>query len=69
VNTEKVLPPMRFRPRPARVRILIGEPIRVEPVARGHALRAATAQLTEQLERAVAELRRPYGEPAHVWLD
>lgn len=69
VNTEKVLPPKRFRPRLARVRILIGEPIRVEPVPRGHALRAATAQLTEQLEHAVAELRRPYGEPAHVWLD
>jgi hypothetical protein len=51
------------------VRIVIGEPIRVERVPRGEALRAATAELTERLEQAVADLRRPYGEPAHVWLD
>jgi len=69
VDTEKVLPPKRFKPRARRVRIVIGEPIRVERVGRGQALRDATAQLTEQLELAVAELRRPYGEPAHVWLD
>jgi 1-acyl-sn-glycerol-3-phosphate acyltransferase len=69
VNTEKVLPPKRFKPRPARVRILIGEPIRVDPVERGQALRDAATKLTEQLEQTIAELRRPYGEPAHVWLD
>jgi 1-acyl-sn-glycerol-3-phosphate acyltransferase len=69
VNTEKVLPPTRVRPRPVRVRILIGEPIHVERVERGQALRDAAARLTEQLEQAVAELRRPYGEPDHAWLD
>lgn len=69
VNTERVLPPTNFRFRPARVRILIGEPIRVSSPGRGKALREAAVQLTEQLEQAVAELRRPYGEPAHAWLD
>jgi hypothetical protein len=68
VNTEKVLPPNRFKPRPARVRILIGEPIRVDPVESGQKLRDAATRLTEELEQAIADLRRPYGEPAHAWI-
>jgi 1-acyl-sn-glycerol-3-phosphate acyltransferase len=68
VNTEKVLPPNRFKPRLARVRILIGEPIRVDPVESGQKLRDAATRLTEELEQAIADLRRPYGEPAHAWI-
>jgi 1-acyl-sn-glycerol-3-phosphate acyltransferase len=66
VNTERVLPPKRFRFKLARVRIVIGEPIRVE---RAVVTLDAATRLTEQLERAISELRGPYGEPAHSWLD
>jgi len=66
VNTEKVLPPKRRKIGLPRVRIVIGEPIRV---TRADATREAANRLTQQFERAVAELLRPYGEPAHVWLD
>jgi len=66
VNTERVLPPRRFRVRPARVRILIGEPILV---GRTDATPDAVAKLTELLEQTVLDLRRPYGAPAHSWID
>lgn len=66
VNTEKVWPPKRLKIRLTRVRIVIGEPIRVE---RGAANREAVVRLTRHLEQVIAELRAPYGEPAHVWLD
>jgi 1-acyl-sn-glycerol-3-phosphate acyltransferase len=65
VNTERVLPPRRLKIRFPRVRIVIGEPIRVGPA---RPTREAIVRLTEQLEQAVDELRRPYGEPAHAWL-
>lgn len=66
VNTEKVLPPKRRKVGLTRVRILIGEPIRV---ARSEVTREAADRLTRQIEQAIADLRSPYGEPAHVWLD
>lgn len=66
VHTEKVWPPKRVKIRLTRVRIVIGEPIRVERAA---ATREAVVRLTQQLEEVIAELRAPYGEPAHVWLD
>jgi 1-acyl-sn-glycerol-3-phosphate acyltransferase len=66
VNTEKVLPPTRRKIGLTRVRILIGEPIRV---ARAEVTREAADRLTRQIEQTIADLRRPYGEPAHVWLD
>jgi len=66
VNTEQVVDPRTFRVRVARVRILIGEPIRVE---RKRATAEAAGRLTELLEAAIRDLRGPYGEPAHEWLD
>jgi 1-acyl-sn-glycerol-3-phosphate acyltransferase len=66
VNTERVLPPRRLRIRLPRVRILIAEPIRVERAA---VTPEAARSLTEQFERTIVELRRPYGEPAHAWID
>jgi 1-acyl-sn-glycerol-3-phosphate acyltransferase len=66
VNTEKVLPPKRLKIGMSRVRILIGEPI---TVARSDVTREAADRLTRQIEQTIADLRRPYGEPAHVWLD
>lgn len=66
VNTEKVLPPKRRKIGLTRVRILIGEPIRV---ARSDVTREAADRLTREIEQTIADLRRPYGEPAHVWLD
>jgi 1-acyl-sn-glycerol-3-phosphate acyltransferase len=66
VNTEKVLPPKRRKIGLTRVRIVIGEPIRV---VRAEVTREAADRLTKQIEQTIADLRRPYGEPAHVWLD
>ena len=66
VNTERVIPPKRFKIGLPRVRIVIGEPI---PVERARVTSKAATRLTQELERTVSELRRPYGEPAHVWLD
>jgi 1-acyl-sn-glycerol-3-phosphate acyltransferase len=65
VNTERVLPPKQRKIGLPRVRILIGEPIRVE---RGRATREAAQQLTDRIEQTIADLRRPYGEPAHLWI-
>jgi hypothetical protein len=48
------------------VRIVIGEPVLVE---RGPAKRDAAQRLTERIERTIAELRRPYGDPSHAWID
>jgi 1-acyl-sn-glycerol-3-phosphate acyltransferase len=66
VNTERAFPPKRRRFRPTRVRIVIGEPVLVE---RGPAKRDAAQRLTERIERTIAELRRPYGDPSHAWID
>jgi hypothetical protein len=48
------------------VKVLVGEPIEVEPEPPTPA--AATA-LTERVEQAITGLRAPYGEPAHAWFD
>jgi 1-acyl-sn-glycerol-3-phosphate acyltransferase len=66
VNTEKVLPPGRFRPGFPRPRIIVGDPI---AVARGEPTRQSAAEVTEQIERAIVDLRQPYGEPAHAWIE
>jgi hypothetical protein len=30
---------------------------------------AAARELTRRLEDAIADLRRPYGDPLHVWIE
>ncbi len=66
VDTEKILRPGKPKIGLPRVKILVAEPIRVDP-ARA-TIKAAKA-LTERIEATIAELRAPYGPPAHVWLD
>ncbi len=66
VGTEQALRPGRFKLGLPRVKVLVGEPIPVEqtpptPVAAG--------ALTERVEREIASMRAPYGEPAHAWFD
>jgi 1-acyl-sn-glycerol-3-phosphate acyltransferase len=60
VGTERALRPHRVRVGLPRIRIVVGEPIQPEGTA---------SELTERLEAAVEELRRPHGPPAHVWID
>jgi 1-acyl-sn-glycerol-3-phosphate acyltransferase len=66
VNTEKILRPGKLKMGLPRVRIIVGEPIRVEP---GRPTIKAAKALTERVESTITELRRPYGEPAHLRRD
>jgi 1-acyl-sn-glycerol-3-phosphate acyltransferase len=66
VGTERILRPHRPRVGLPKVRILVAEPIEVE---RQQPTIGATRALTERLEAVITELRRPYGEPAHAWID
>ena len=65
VGTERALRPHRVRIGLPRITILVGEPIQVEPQK---PTSPAAKELTARVENAIAELRRPYGEPAHVWI-
>jgi 1-acyl-sn-glycerol-3-phosphate acyltransferase len=65
VGTERALRPHRLRVGLPKLRILVGQPIEVEcerPTV------AAARALTQRVERAIAELGLPYGEPRHVWI-
>jgi 1-acyl-sn-glycerol-3-phosphate acyltransferase len=66
VGTERILRPHRVRVGLPKVRVLVGRPIEVE---RAKPTLARARELTATLEAAIEELRRPYGEPAHVWID
>jgi 1-acyl-sn-glycerol-3-phosphate acyltransferase len=66
VGTEQLLRPRRFKVGLPRLRILVGRPIHVEPAP---PTVVAARELTRRVEEAVAELRRPYGEPNHAWAD
>lgn len=66
VGNEHAIQPRTHRIGFPRVTILVGEPI---PVERGEPTKDAAGELTVQLERAVAELRAPYGEPDHEWYE
>jgi 1-acyl-sn-glycerol-3-phosphate acyltransferase len=66
VGTERILRPHRVRVGLPKVHVLVGNPIHVElerPTI------AAAKALTARLEEAVSDLRRPYGAPAHAWID
>lgn len=60
VDTERALRPVHRRLGLPRVRVLVGEPIPVEP---GPATVAAAKGLTQAVREAIDELRRPYGPP------
>lgn len=66
VGTEKVLRPHKVKLGLPKVKIIVAPPIEV---AAARPTIPAAKNLTKQLEDAIAELRRPYGPPAHVWLD
>jgi 1-acyl-sn-glycerol-3-phosphate acyltransferase len=66
VGTEKALRPHRFKVGRPQIRVLVGRPFEV---ARARPTIAAAKALTQRLEEAVAELRAPFGPPAHAWID
>ncbi len=66
VGNEHAIQPRTHRIGFPKVTILVGEPIAVE---RGEPTKEAAAELTARLEQAVAQLRRPYGEPDHAWYE
>jgi 1-acyl-sn-glycerol-3-phosphate acyltransferase len=65
-GTERVLRPHRIRLGLPKVYVVVGRPIEIEP--RKVTIVAANALIAE-VENAVSELRRPFGEPAHAWID
>lgn len=64
VGSERALRPGKLKLGLPRIRVLVGEPVRVEPA---RPTVAVARELTGRLERAVEELRAPYGPPAHAW--
>jgi 1-acyl-sn-glycerol-3-phosphate acyltransferase len=66
VGTEKALRPHRVKLGRPRIRVLVGRPLEV--VRQRPTIKAARA-LTQRLEEAIAELRAPFGPPAHSWID
>lgn len=63
VDSEKALRPARVRVGLPSVKVLVGEPIAVEP---GPATIAQAKALTTRARDAVEALRAPYPPPAHV---
>jgi 1-acyl-sn-glycerol-3-phosphate acyltransferase len=66
IGTERALRPHRPRVGLPKLRVLVAGPLLVrdqKPNA------AAARTLSAQVEQAIADLRRPYGEPRHVWAD
>jgi 1-acyl-sn-glycerol-3-phosphate acyltransferase len=66
VGTERLLRPHRPKVGLPKLRILVGRPVEV---ARQRPTLVAARELMRRVEEAIAELRRPYGEPAHVWME
>lgn len=66
VGTERALRPGRFKVGRPRVQVLVAQPLET---ARERPTIAAARSLTQRVEEAIADLRRPYGPPAHAWLD
>jgi 1-acyl-sn-glycerol-3-phosphate acyltransferase len=66
VATEQALRPHRIRLGLPQIRVLVARPLEV---ARQRPTIAAAKALTKRVEDAIAELRAPYGPPAHCWID
>jgi 1-acyl-sn-glycerol-3-phosphate acyltransferase len=66
VGSEKALRPRKPKLGLPRLKVVVCEPIQVQPerptVARAKAL-------TQQIEKTIEQAREPYGPPAHVWYD
>ena len=66
VGTEQAVRPHRFKLGLPRIRVLVGRPFEVD----GSGPTVAEARdLTRGIEDAIADLRRPYGEPRHAWVE
>ena len=66
VGTERSIQPRTQRIGFPQVTIVVADPIAVD---RQEPTRTAEIELTDRLERAIAELREPYGPPDHAWFD
>jgi 1-acyl-sn-glycerol-3-phosphate acyltransferase len=66
VGTERLLRPHKAKVGLPKIRILVGRPI---AVARQRPTLVAARLLIDHVEEAIAELRLPYGEPQHAWVD
>jgi 1-acyl-sn-glycerol-3-phosphate acyltransferase len=66
VGTEHAIQPRTHKIGFPQVTIVVGEPLQVE---RQEPTREAATELTGRFERAIAELRKPYGEPDHAWFE
>jgi 1-acyl-sn-glycerol-3-phosphate acyltransferase len=66
VGTEKALRPHRIKLGLPKIRVLVARPLEV---ARQKPTIAAAKVLTSRIEDVIAELRAPYGPPAHAWID
>lgn len=64
LHTERALRPGRPKLGLPRVQVLVAPPLEV---ARGAPTVVNARAVTRRLEEAIAELRRPYGPPAHAW--
>ncbi len=66
VGTERSIQPRTRRIGFPQVTIVVADPIAVHRQEPTH---TAVIELTDRLERAIAELREPYGPPDHAWFD
>lgn len=66
VGTEQAVRPHRLRLGLPRIRVLVARPLEV---ARTKPTAALARGLTRRVEEAIADLRRPYGDPRHAWID
>ena len=61
VNTERAWRPRRPKFGLPQIHVHVAEPLAADE--------GTVEELTEEAERRVEELRRPYGPPAHVWFE
>ena len=64
VGSERALRPAKLKVGLPRIRIIVCEPIPVEP---GPPNMARAKDLTARIEQAIEQARAPYGPPAHAW--
>ena len=64
VGSERALRPGKFKIGLPKIRLIVGEPIPVDPA---RPTVAAAKELTAQIEHVIEEARAPYGPPRHAW--
>jgi 1-acyl-sn-glycerol-3-phosphate acyltransferase len=66
IGTEQAWRPRRPKFGLPRIRVLVARPLEV---ALQRPTLVAARELTRRMEEAIAELRSPYGEPKHAWIE